>query len=117
MDSIRARKYTDYREVYLVRFRLIWAWKSFWQQQERAKLGGKYAPGTRRPDFDKLPPGDRLKAKSMSIEKYQKNLKDAKRDFPRDAFPVFLELDADESSDVYKTHWKRWIKLRRELKV
>ena len=53
----------------------------------------------------------------MSVEKYQKNLKDAKRDFPRDAFPVFLEVDADENSDVYKAHWKRWIKLRRELKV
>ena len=88
-----------------------------WRKEEKSRLKAKAGPGTRRTDFDKLPLATRNEARATSIETYKKNLSDAKKNFPNDGFPVFLELGVDENSDVYQKHWKQWVKLRRDLKV
>jgi len=87
---------------------------TYWKKQEFARL--KKSSGVKRIDFDKLPQADRNKAKATSIEKYEQSLKAARAEYPQHELPAFLMLDVDEDSEVYKVHWKRWIKLRRELK-
>ena len=77
----------------------------------------KEVSGVYRSDFDKLPQADRNKAKAASIEMYEQSLKAARAKYPQHELPAFLQLDVDEDSEVYKVHWERWIKLRRELKV